>query len=698
MVNRGNFNNTNECLALGWKRADCLAISFVFVFAFMIYIGTINHSWVLDDANIFYLNEYVTSGFSGWGDILRHHSQEGAGFYPETFQYRPVSQMLFATEWQMVPNSTTFYHLMNILWYALSASLLYVLLRVLFRNCNLFFSLIIALIFVANPMHTEVVANIKSRDELCCFAFIIISMIFALKYVESGRWYYLPSLLCAYLLAIFSKESAITALVLIPLVVYFFSDCKSFKKYFSIFAVIAIVAVFYLVARHFVLSAYPPSKVTLIQNYLADQPFDIRLGSAMWLLLKYLVLAFVPYRQVCDYSFSYLPYVSLQNWRFVLSFVIYVALFVYAMWKIRKKDILSFCILFWIVSMSIYANIVYLIGASFADRFLFMPILATSIAFVEILFRLWKVKGCATSPMALKVVSIVVVLLFSFVTIVRAADWKDSYTLFSTDAEKVKNDARIYFYLGDVLREKAIISRDSATFVNNMKSAIDSYSESLLICNEYPDCYANLGFCYLQLGVRLQNMEYLKKAAQSLDSSLRLNIGAAALYNRAEVAYYMGDFTKAVDCYLSALESGNHRMQSAYLNIANSYFQLQKYDQAVEYYQKAIDYNPNNLTPYQMEINIFSAEERWIYVLSVAEREIQNFPNIDDGYFFAGVAYCQLNKYSEAEKYFNETLRVNPDNYNAYFNLAYIYDRIGDSEKSALMTQKGNMLKTKFER
>ena len=73
------------------KMRDIGVCAFVFAFAIMLYANTFHHGWVLDDSFLFKDNKFVTAGISGWKDIMMNHSQAGAEFLPETFQYRPVS-------------------------------------------------------------------------------------------------------------------------------------------------------------------------------------------------------------------------------------------------------------------------------------------------------------------------------------------------------------------------------------------------------------------------------------------------------------------------------------------------------------------------------------------------------------------------------------------------------------------------------
>ncbi|MBO7570711.1 MAG: tetratricopeptide repeat protein [Bacteroidales bacterium] len=747
----------------------------VFVFAMLLYVNTFHHGWVLDDSFLFKDNKFVTAGLSGWKDIMMNHSQAGADFLPETFQYRPVSQLLFALEWEISPDNPSFYHVMNVLWNAACSVLLFVLLRMMFKRRSWIFPLLITLIFTANPMHTEVVANIKSRDELCYFFFLLIAIVSALKYFENGKKVNLLWLFLGYTLSFFSKESAITALVAIPLFVFFFGErkvqneeknivkqkdkrqdkgakiyFKILKYYFSIMLVLILSAGVYLGIRYVVLSVwhdYHSSYVTLMQNYLADQSLDIRLGSAVWLMGKYLFLAFVPYMQSCDYSFAQLPYVGLLDWRFILVFLVYVAMLmyvVYSLFKKKERDVFSFCILFWITTMSIYSNTVYLIGSSFADRFLFVPVLASAIVFVELLAKLFRVDSnkieMGAKPVIMIGLTLAVVCLFSTQTVLRAADWKDPYTLYRADAPKVPGSARIKFYLGDAVRDEAlqVEGTDSVAFFDGVRKAMGIYGDAISINPNYSECYERLGFCYLRLDHYYPNRHFDDSSIFYLDKSIELfPYDGLAYYNRAEIAYDKGDYLKAKECYSEVLNLGSN-IYDSYFKVGNSYYELGIYDTAMMYYiqeierdstrpeiyynlgycyseasksdlysaddrvrcleesvkmyDKALENLPNLFVAYSGKLKSLVALGRWDEVVECGRKAIDVNPNHDDGYFYTAVAYCQLNRYDDAERYFYKALERNPNNYVAYFNLAYVCSLRGDMQKASMMQKRGEEL------
>src|ERR1700733_11899449 len=135
------------------------------LFGFILYASTIGHDYCLDDVAVIKSNSFTQMGVSGIPTLLRTYYWQGscninAGLY------RPLSMILFAIEWQFFPNAPHVYHFVNVLLHALIGYLLFSLLTKLFAKTNLVFPFIVTLLFLAHPIHTEVVANIKSADEL----------------------------------------------------------------------------------------------------------------------------------------------------------------------------------------------------------------------------------------------------------------------------------------------------------------------------------------------------------------------------------------------------------------------------------------------------------------------------------------------------------------------------------------------------
>src|SRR5688572_27489545 len=200
--------------------------------AVAVYANTLGHGHALDDRLVITHNEFVRAGWSGLPEILtedylRGYLAEKAN--PMTGgRYRPLSLVTFAVEAALFgPDHPFIGHLLNVLLYALCCVLVYrVAIALLAERAPdrgwLAVPFLAALLFTVHPLHTEVVANIKSRDELLALSFALASALFALRAADRRSAGSAIAAAVCFFLAMFSKESAITFLAVVPLSLWFF--------------------------------------------------------------------------------------------------------------------------------------------------------------------------------------------------------------------------------------------------------------------------------------------------------------------------------------------------------------------------------------------------------------------------------------------------------------------------------------------
>jgi len=143
------------------------------LFAFILYSNTLNHEYAYDDYPTIYGNQLTMQGVHGIPTLLRTAYWYGID-QENDWLYRPLSMVMFAVEWSLAPNQPALGHWMNVLWYVLSSLLLLRFLSDLLNQKNRLLAFAITLVWIAHPVHTEVIANIKSRDEIMCFLFSIL--------------------------------------------------------------------------------------------------------------------------------------------------------------------------------------------------------------------------------------------------------------------------------------------------------------------------------------------------------------------------------------------------------------------------------------------------------------------------------------------------------------------------------------------
>ncbi len=275
------------------------AILAISIFSFVLYGNTLKNDYALDDAIVMTSNQFTQNGTDGISDIFKYDTFVGFWMtsYPgktaEQIQqekklvaggrYRPLSLVTFAAEVEYFgknvkdANGKVLYransrvsHFINILLYLLTTILLYLILMKLFppkENAKWYFSFpfLAALLFLAHPIHTEAVANIKGRDEIMTLLGSLGALWFSIKYFDRKKFYFLILSSLSLFLGLLSKENAITFLAVIPITLYYFTD-NSIKKILISITPLVIVAGMFLLIRSSVLQPNSENEEALIKN------------------------------------------------------------------------------------------------------------------------------------------------------------------------------------------------------------------------------------------------------------------------------------------------------------------------------------------------------------------------------------------------------------------------------------------------
>ncbi len=426
------------------------------ILAFLLYINTLGHGYVLDDDLALRLHQNVSRGLAGIGDIFSAPYRDGCF---GGCLYRPLTLAVFAVEWRFAPNNPFVGHLMNVLWFAATVVLLYATLNRLLRGWSLVLAFAATLLFVAHPVHTEVVANIKSRDEILCLFFTLLSINLFAKSLESERRSRLVVFAAiAYLCALLSKESAITVLPIFPLIAWTFYGQSAGRSVTASLWALAPVLIFFLL-RGSALSGLTSPPVSYMDNpIVAATGFGERFATSWLVLGKYLGLLFAPFPLLSDYTFNTFPLAKSGNPMSLLWMAVHLGLLGWALWRLPRRNVLAFCVLAYFAGIALYSQLLTVIGTLMGERLLYSPSVWWCLAlpfiaayFLKIETRhdaSWHATGFSWShfsfrekTLALLVVAIAV--LFSLKTIGRNADWKANLALFKADVAKAPNSVRL---------------------------------------------------------------------------------------------------------------------------------------------------------------------------------------------------------------------------------------------------------------
>src|SRR5258708_7504573 len=472
-------------------------IACVVISCFVLYGNTLKNRFALDDGLVLTDNKYVQAGLSGIPEILFHDSFHGAIGEAGALtggRYRPVELVLFAVEKETFGNDAAVYHFFSVFYFALTCVILLVLLRRHLLPERPATAFVAALLFAVHPIHTEAVANVKSRDEILSLLFLLLTLLLLLHFAQTRRPWFRALSLIAYLLALFSKENGLAFVALIPLTLYFFGRLSP-KHALVQSAPFWGVAAVYLMVRLSIVGFHQQQV-----HQVMDSPYDLatlpqKYATIIFVLLKYLRLLIFPYPLTYDYSFNQIPYRHFADAWVAFSALIHVSMVVYAAVCTPKKDLLAYCIWFYLASLFLVSNLAVNIGAPMGERFLFQPSVAFCVAVCVLVERLLAGLRAASKTRIIIVATLLVpaCVAQSVLVISRNRVWRSGSDLTLHDVVVSANSARANTFAGVNLISLSESAPDPAEKENLLRQAIVYLEKSVEIPPDYIDTYIDLG-------------------------------------------------------------------------------------------------------------------------------------------------------------------------------------------------------------
>ncbi len=511
-------------------------VGFSFQALLLIIIGLVcfansfKNMYALDDESIIVKNQYVQEGFKGIPKIFSSdamgsvYEQWGIGQELSGGRYRPLSIVSFAIEQQLfgtvMDSDTTsllmqqqptakeqvdiaqlahIRHTVNVVLYILSVLILFYFLRIFIGQPLIPF--LTSLLFLIHPVHTEVVANIKSRDEIFSFLFFILTFIAAFRYYETKNKKHLWIALCFCFLALLSKEYAITILILLPMLFYIVKKESISKSLARAFPFLCVVLVYLLIRTLAIGLGNNTESSELLNNPFLLASNIEKLATKILILDRYLWLLVHPVILSSDYSYNAIAYVDFTDIWVWFSFVIYIGLIVATVILFRRRNIISFALAFYLLNLFLISNFIFNLGATMGDRLIYHSSLGfVMIAAIGINFLLQKIKYPAIKEGVLVLGCLFLVGWCAAKDMERNKEWKDNTTLNLADVKKYPNSCFLNNSAGNALIDSACTEVDTVKRQALTDSAIVLLKKATVIYNMYATAYVNLGFAYFVKG------------------------------------------------------------------------------------------------------------------------------------------------------------------------------------------------------
>jgi len=676
-----------------YSRSRIMICVIIAVYGFILYINTIPHDFTFDDVIVITRNEFTKKGLSGIAEIMS--TDYLAGMYGKDFQnmyeggrYRPLSIVTFAIEYQFFGENPHINHFVNALLYALTGIFIFLVLTQLFADKK-YYSLLIhentipktawlfsipflaTMLYMSHPLHTEVVASIKGRDEIMSLLGSFITVWLALKYAAHGKSNYLLWCFVAFFLALLSKENAVAFVFIIPLTIYYFSDSvvkdqivkpnsKSVTSKFSIptrsflvlIPLVSATLLFLILRQSAIAGVKPGIEANLMTNPFLEASLGQRYATIFYTLGLYIKLLFVPHPLTFDYYPYHIPLISPGDLRAIVPLLVYLALGIYALIKIERKDIISYSIWFYLATFALMSNVLFNIGVFMSERFMYAASLGFCIAVIFILVDILpKFLSRYTSAKTILGVSFALIMatlvVFSYLTVERNKAWKDNKTLFATDVKTSSNSLKSTAAAGELLLFKARkVPADSLEYRKQLLTeAITYFTTTVKVYPGYVNVLMYLGEAHLLL-----NRNYTK---------------AFEYYSMVfdEIPNYP-QAVKAIDDMMKAIDDVDFKIaayEKLYKKMPNSYdvnYNLGTlYGAFKQDVTKAIPYLESAVTADSSKANAFTD---------------------------LGVAYGISNQFTKSAAMFEKALALSPNDKQIMTNLAHSYQQLGMTDKAKI--------------
>ncbi|PQJ12790.1 hypothetical protein CJD36_003310 [Flavipsychrobacter stenotrophus] len=630
----------------------------VALLAFIFYINTWSNEFAHDDGIVIVKNEFVQEGFAGIPSIFTEDAY--ASYYRQLNtvnqlsggRYRPLSIATFAIEQQFfgaVPKDKVdsvlamnisygirgpaekklvfnmhIRHLFNVFWYmGLAVLLLYFLRYIIFRN-NPLMALVATVLFTIHPIHTEVVANVKSRDEIMSLFFMCLTFILAFKYEENRKQYgFLAGALVCFFLAFLSKEYAITMAILLPLSFFLFRDYPIKKSIIRTIPYMLVICLYIYIrirmAIHVagiedsanmsipeIMDAIKSTGVNADKEVLNNPYFfashSQKIATEISTTLNYLKLLIFPHPLSADYSYNSIPYKSFGDLQVWLSIIIHLAImgamFVFVFVK-KQYKIFGFAIAFYMLHLLLVNNLVFNIGATMGERLIFHSSVGFSIVMAYLLVKgMDYIKPLATAQMALVGLMGVIIVLCGFKTITRNIDWKNDKSLFFQDIKTVPNSVLVNGNVAAAMITMSDLEKNEKIKNELLHKSISLLGKAIEVHPKFVAGFLNRGIAYYKLG-------QLDSAKMCLDSvranypnypslkTLYTLLGDYHMKNGWNNYGQYGKYPEAIKEFQLGIEIDSTNAELWY-NLGGAYFSNKQYSEAINAWNMTLKLNPNH--------------------------------------------------------------------------------------------------------
>ena len=620
-----------------------------------------NHSYVIDDMIVVNNNSLTKEGISSIPEIFKHSYLFGYDGR-EDESYRPLTLSTFAIERSLFDANSSMSHFVQILLYGLCILLLFKLLSEIFPKEKSYLIYIVTGLFLVHPIHTEVVANVKSRDELLCALFLFWSLLFFVKYVKSKKIGQIVLSAVLFFLATLSKETAVPSIILFPALNWVMNK-DNLKQVVLNSVVFFVPLLIYIGIRTSVLSdvlIQDPIDPVANSLVLANSTSEL-FASNFAIFSKYVQLLILPLNLSWDYSISTFETVGFDSILALIGLLlllVIVGLMLIGLWK---RSFVGFGALLFLATFSVTSNFFFLINCVLGERFMFIPLLGFLLMLIPLLDKL------NTSIKNKKIILIPLLLIAVFYvgrTATRNMDWKDNLSIYESGTSISPNSVKAHFNLGTEYLQQGNLSSDSLARTQWYEKAKQSLNTARSIYPKYANIYENLGYILIEQGKLTVNPDQKRKF---FDEGLTVLNVAIDSFDLKKNSLFINKYYVLEQ--FSLLENDSLKKNEYYLEMLKTV--QAKEDQDAEDFHRQVYL----MTQLKMEDEL----------LKYAQENSINFPEKADLISELAKRYFSTSEFETSLKYMVLYTHMRPDDLSSESNKGMLLEILGRKNEALLI-------------
>ena len=556
----------------------------IFFFSVLIYLPSVNNDFVWDDVIEIKKEYYKFKNKSFTKSLIPRASKTKTKSY-----YRPLTFLSLYYDFKIWGNNSFGYHLTNIIVNAICSALVFFIFLLILKKFGIRarenIALFSALLFTAHPMHVESVSWIAGRTDILSTMFFLAAFITHIKSYEKSLYIIFACML--FYLSLLSKEVAVA--FPFSILAYEYISNKRLKKD-SLVRITAYFAflILYLFLRH----RYGGVIVPDVNNDIVAGPGSSsstgeELGFIRYIaVIKTMFLSYIFYFYKLITPFWFSSFISeypKSGFMLVLSVLSFIVLsYVFVISYIKKSGFKAFCILWLLLVLgpSVIISFGIIATTPVAERYLYLPIAPFSLL---VIFLFYKLKEYIKMEQPVLIAMILVILVFSFLTIYRQGIWQDRISFWS-DASKNTRNAIPHINLGMAY----IDNNDLDEGIEILKSSLKSNLKTSSLMKSVS--YNNLGIAYLKKGETAKAKQVFLDAVEENPRFYKSYYHLGIIYLSYGVKNHADkELGIAKDYFLEAIKYKKSYAR-AYLGLAKIYLEYGEIDKSKKLAQIALRY------------------------------------------------------------------------------------------------------------